>query len=122
MGFERPSNWVFNPAAAVIAGHLGEEILIYYCVDEYTASRRLVPIARRVGGKALRRADWSSSRLISLQIEGPHQSTHAVVRHGVDFKKSRARSTLKRLSPMRSHTCRAHIGFFGLIADWVDLD
>ncbi len=37
LGFERPINWVFNPAAAVIAGALGEEMVIYYCVDEYTA-------------------------------------------------------------------------------------
>src|SRR5262249_35173577 len=35
--FRRPINWVFNPAAAVIAGTLGEEQLIYHCVDEYTA-------------------------------------------------------------------------------------
>src|SRR5438034_8645436 len=27
--FRRPINWVFNPAAAVIAGALGEDLLIY---------------------------------------------------------------------------------------------
>ncbi len=37
LGFRRAINWVFNPAAAVIAGHLGEDLLIYHCVDEYTA-------------------------------------------------------------------------------------
>ena len=37
LGFRRPINWVFNPAAGVIAGALGEEKVIYYCVDEYTA-------------------------------------------------------------------------------------
>src|SRR5436305_1840808 len=37
LGFQRPINWVFNPAAAVIAGTLGEELLIYQCVDEYSA-------------------------------------------------------------------------------------
>src|SRR5262245_47350525 len=35
--FKRAINWVFNPAASVIAGELGEELVIYYCVDEYTA-------------------------------------------------------------------------------------
>ncbi len=30
-------NMVFNPAAGMIAGKLGETELIYYCVDEYTA-------------------------------------------------------------------------------------
>jgi len=35
--FRRPINWVFNPAASIIAGALHEETLIYQCVDEYTA-------------------------------------------------------------------------------------
>src|SRR5947199_6688 len=36
LGFQRPINWVFNPAAASVAGHLSEDLIIYYCVDEYT--------------------------------------------------------------------------------------
>src|SRR5579871_2262524 len=35
LGFTRPVNWVFNPAGAVVAGSLGEEKLIYYCVDAF---------------------------------------------------------------------------------------
>ncbi|HZK80697.1 MAG TPA: hypothetical protein VFC46_06505, partial [Humisphaera sp.] len=37
LGFRRALNWIFNPAAALIAGTLGEDKLIYYCVDEYSA-------------------------------------------------------------------------------------
>src|SRR5688572_25013237 len=37
LGFRRPINWVFNPAAAIVAGTLGEDMIIYYCVDEYSA-------------------------------------------------------------------------------------
>jgi hypothetical protein len=37
LGFQQPVNMVFNPAAGLLAGKLGEESLIYYCVDEYTA-------------------------------------------------------------------------------------
>src|SRR4051812_48090390 len=37
LNFRSPINWVFNPAAAVVAGKLGEDLVIYYCVDEYTA-------------------------------------------------------------------------------------
>src|SRR4051794_23923179 len=29
LGFRRPINWVFNPAAAVVAGALGEDTVIY---------------------------------------------------------------------------------------------
>jgi len=35
--FKNPINMVFNPAAGLLAGKLGEKQLIYYCVDEYTA-------------------------------------------------------------------------------------
>ena len=56
--FRRPINWVFNPAAAVLAGTLGEDRVIYYCVDEYTAfagvpSESLVELEREL----IRRAD-----------------------------------------------------------------
>ena len=37
LDFRSPVNMVFNPAAGLLAGKLGEETLIYYCVDEYTA-------------------------------------------------------------------------------------
>jgi len=34
LGFENVVNMVFNPAAGMIAGKLGESELIYYCVDD----------------------------------------------------------------------------------------
>src|SRR5262245_49269171 len=45
LGFRRPINWVFNPVAAVVAGTLGEEHLIYQCVDEYSALAGVAPKA-----------------------------------------------------------------------------
>src|SRR5439155_604235 len=39
LGFQSPVNWVFNPAAGILAGSLGESKIVYYCVDEYTAFR-----------------------------------------------------------------------------------
>src|SRR6476661_4451979 len=37
LGMKNVINMVFNPAAGMIAGRLGETEQIYYCVDEYTA-------------------------------------------------------------------------------------
>ena len=37
LGFASPVNWVFNPAAGILAGTLNESKIVYYCVDEYTA-------------------------------------------------------------------------------------
>ena len=37
LGFKNAINWVFNPAAGMLARQLGDSFVIYYCVDEYTA-------------------------------------------------------------------------------------
>src|SRR3954452_13276823 len=85
--FRRPINWVFNPAAAVLAGSLGEERVIYYCVDEYTAfagvpSESLIELERGL----CQRADLvvvSAERL--LRSKSPYNPRTVLVRHGVDF-------------------------------------
>ena len=52
LGFSRVVNWVFNPTASVVAGSLSEDLVVYYCVDEFTAfsgvPARLVELERRL--------------------------------------------------------------------------
>jgi glycosyltransferase involved in cell wall biosynthesis len=124
LGFRKPVNWVFNPAAAVIAGALGEELLIYQCVDEYTAfsgvaSSSLAELERQL----LRRSDLVivSAELL-LQSKSPHNPRTVLVRHGVDhdhFRKALDPETI--VPPSIAGLPRPVIGFFGLIADWVDV-
>ena len=87
LGFRDVINWVFNPAAGVIAGALGEKMLIYYCVDEYTAFSG-VPGARSLAleRELLRKADLvivSADRL--LQSKRRENPGTVLVRHGVDY-------------------------------------
>ena len=125
LGFRRPINWVFNPAAAVIAGALGEETLIYQCVDEYTAfSGVAAGSLAELEETLLRRADLvivSADRLYqSKSAFNPHT---VLVRHGVDhdhFRKALDPST--KVPDSIAGLPRPVIGFFGLIADWVDVD
>lgn len=123
--FGRAINWVFNPAASVIAGELGEEMVIYYCVDEYTqftgvASRSLAEMEEQL----MRRSDFvivSADRL--YQSKAPFNPRTALVRHGVDY--SHFRSALDAETPVPEEITRLPrpvIGFFGLIADWVDVE
>jgi glycosyltransferase involved in cell wall biosynthesis len=125
LGFERPINWVFNPAAAVIAGELGEDMLIYYCVDEYTAfsgvsSQSLGELEEQLLG----RADLVIVSADLLYRSKARAGTRTVlVRHGVDFKHFRRALDAATIVPEDiAHLPRPVIGFFGLIADWVDLD
>jgi glycosyltransferase involved in cell wall biosynthesis len=123
--FRRPINWVFNPAAAVLAGSLGEDRVIYYCVDEYTAfagvpSESLIELERGL----LRRADLvvvSAERL--LRSKGPYNRRTVLVRHGVDF--DHFRTALDPATDVPAdirHLPRPVIGYFGLMSpDWVDV-
>jgi glycosyltransferase involved in cell wall biosynthesis len=124
LGFSRPINWVFNPAAAVVAGALGEDLVIYYCVDEYTAfsgvaKGSLVELERGL----LRRADLvivSAERLLrSKSAEGART---VLVRHGVNFAHFRRALDPATVVPDDVASLpRPIIGYFGLMAaDWID--
>ncbi len=123
--FERVINWVFNPAASVIAGELGEETVIYYCVDEYTqftgvASESLAELEEQL----MRRADFvivSADRL--YQSKAPFNPRTVLVRHGVDYSHfCRALDAGTAVPAEIAQLPRPVIGFFGLIADWVDVE
>jgi glycosyltransferase involved in cell wall biosynthesis len=125
LGFERPINWVFNPPAAVIAGTLGEDKLIYYCVDEYTAFSGVSGQSMaEFENQLLRQADLAivtSDRL--LQSRRKINPNTVLVRHGVDFTHFRRALDPKTVIPADIKDLpKPVIGFFGLIADWVDVD
>lgn len=125
LSFSKPLNWVFNPAAAIIAGTLSEDKVIYYCVDEYTAfsgvsSRVLAELEEGL----LRRADLVIvSADLLYQSKAPFNPHTVIVRHGVDFTHFRRALDRETIVPEEiAHLPRPVIGFHGLIADWVDLD
>ncbi len=125
LGFQRPINFVFNPAAAVIAGALGEEQLVYYCVDEYTAFSGVSSTSLgELEEQLLRQAD-----LVIVSADPLYQSKSkinpetVIIRHGVDFNHFRKALDPETIVPPEiANLPRPVIGFFGLIADWVDLD
>jgi glycosyltransferase involved in cell wall biosynthesis len=124
LGFYRPINWIFNPAAALIAGKLQEDLVIYYCVDEYTAfsgvrSQSLAELENQL----LHTADLvivSADRLYQSKVQANPQTV--IIRHGVDFEHfRRALDPGTQLPTDIRGLPRPVIGFFGLIADWVDV-
>jgi len=123
--FRRPISWVFNPAAAVIAGEFDERMLIYHCVDEYTkfsgvASSHLADLEQQLLTKA--HLVLTSAELL-YESKGKLNSQTYLVRHGVDFEHFRkALDPQVTIPPDIARLPRPIIGFFGLIADWVDLD
>ncbi|MCZ2389965.1 MAG: glycosyltransferase [Acidobacteria bacterium] len=124
LGFRDVVNMVFNPAAGLIAGHLGERELIYYCVDEYTAFTGVAPGLKEIEEDLFRRADVvvvSAERLLESKKKF-NAETH-LIRHGTDWQHFRKAVDGGLSMPSDvAHLPRPIIGFHGLIADWVDLE
>jgi glycosyltransferase involved in cell wall biosynthesis len=125
LGFRNPINWVFNPAAAVIAGTLGESLLLYQCVDEYSAFSGVTSQAiADLEDQLLRKSD-----LVIVSAERLRESKSKInpktvlVRHGVDFTHFRRALDPATVVPDEIRGLpKPVIGFFGLIADWVDVE
>jgi len=123
--FRNPITWTFLPTSADVVGSLGEQLIVYQCVDEFseftgTNKTALLEMERRL----IQRADLvivSSDRL--YESKRHHNPNTFLVRHGVDvehFRRACSPTTVvpPELAAMRSPV----IGFHGLVADWVDLE
>lgn len=124
LGFRDAVNMVFNPAAGMVAGSLGEKEIIYYCVDEYTAFTGASSGLREIENDLFTRADLvvvSAERLYHSK-KAFNPNTH-VIRHGTDWQHFRTGldPTLDVPVDIRDLP-RPIIGFHGLLADWVDFD
>ncbi|MCE7960881.1 MAG: glycosyltransferase family 1 protein [Acidobacteria bacterium ACB1] len=124
LGFENVVNMIFNPAAGLIAGHLGESELIYYCVDEYTAFTGVAPGLKEIEEDLFRRSDVvivSAEKL--LESKAQFNSRTHLIRHGTDWNHFRKAVDGKLDLPSEvANLPRPIIGFHGLIADWVDIE
>jgi glycosyltransferase involved in cell wall biosynthesis len=123
--FDSPVNWVFNPAAGILAGRLGEREIIYYCVDEYTAFSGVNTSALlEIEAELLRKANLVivSAEKLQQTKQSPSGPT-LLVRHGVDY--THFRTALDPSTPIPQELAglpKPIIGYFGLIADdWVDI-
>jgi glycosyltransferase involved in cell wall biosynthesis len=124
LSFANVVNMVFNPAAGMIAGRLGESELIYYCVDEYTAFTGATDGLKRIEDGLFRRADLvvvSAQRLFETKKD-LNPNTH-IIRHGTDWQHFRKAVDGDLEIPADvADLPRPIIGFHGLLADWVDYE
>ena len=125
LGFKRPVNYTFLPSAALLAKRLGEDYLIYHCVDEYAAFTDIEagPIL------ALEKELMQKSDLVVVSAEkllddkkSENPNTH-LIRHGTDWAHFRtAIDPDLELPPEVADLPKPIIGFHGLLADWVDFE
>lgn len=122
--FSNVVNMVFNPAAGMIAGQLGESELIYYCVDEYTAFTGASNGLKEIEDSLFRRADLVvvSAQFLLDKKKHFNPNTH-LIRHGTDWRHFRtALDPALTIPDEIADIPRPIIGFHGLLADWVDFE
>ncbi len=124
LGMKNVINMVFNPAAGMIAGKLGETEQIYYCVDEYTAFTGVSAGLKEIEEDLFRQSDFvvvSAETL--LESKKKFNEKTFLIRHGVDFNHFRKSLDAATKIPAEiANLPRPIIGFHGLLADWVDFE
>jgi glycosyltransferase involved in cell wall biosynthesis len=124
LGFRRVVNWVFNPTAAVVAGSLSESLVVYYCVDEFTAFSGIPAQLVALEKTLIEKADLvivSSEKL--RKAKSQHNPRTFLVRHGVQYEHfKKALSADTAIPDDIARLPKPVIGYFGLMAeDWIDI-
>ncbi len=124
LDFANPVNMVFNPAAGLLAGKLGESELIYYCVDEYTAFTGAAKGLKEIEEDLFRKSDLVIVSAEKLFESKKHFNANTfVIRHGTDWNHFRTALANETQIPEEiANLPKPIIGFHGLLADWVDFE
>ncbi len=117
--------WTFLPNVADYVGRLGEQLSVYYCVDEwsmfgYLDRSQTVAAERRL----LARVDCVFAVTDHLvENKRPLNPEIHLAPHGVDHAAfARAMDPATVVPPDLAALPRPVIGFYGTLRDWVDLD
>jgi glycosyltransferase involved in cell wall biosynthesis len=125
LGFKDPITWSFLPTSGEVVGRLGEKLIVYHCVDEFsefvgTDKNAILNMERDL----MRKADQvlvSSGPL--LETKKLHNPRTAMVTHGVDLDHFRKVFDPGVVVPADiAKLPHPVIGFYGLVEDWVDLN
>jgi len=124
LGFRDVISWSFLPSSAPVSGTLDEELVVYHCVDEFSAfSDAPAQQIRELEQRLLRKADVviCSSEKLRLDKARTNPNSH-LVQHGVDIEHfAKAYDPRTTVPDEVKNLPGPVIGFWGLIADWVDL-
>lgn len=124
--FDRPIVWSFLPTTAELVGRLGERAFIYHCLDDHAEFSGVARAAlRRAERRLVRKADlvFTSSELLWRERVQENARTFFVP-HGVNYHHFARAALDPRLTIPDDVAAlpRPIIGFFGLIAEYLDLE
>ncbi|TMA25814.1 MAG: asparagine synthase (glutamine-hydrolyzing) [Deltaproteobacteria bacterium] len=124
LDFKDVVSWSFLPSSAPVAGTLGESLVVYHCVDEFSAfSDAPGQDIRELERRLLLRSDVVLCSSEKLRDDKARLNANAyLVQHGVDLDHfAQAFDPQTEVPDDLKGAPGPIIGFWGLIADWVDL-
>lgn len=109
--------WISLPSAVDLVGHCGEDYSIYYCGDDFSSlagvdHKTIVPMEQELTEKC----DLILTASTKLAQKFPEHKT-CVLEHGVDYPLFSLPAEKPENFPMGKV-----MGFYGQLADWVDID
>jgi glycosyltransferase involved in cell wall biosynthesis len=117
--------WTFLPSTGDYVGTLGEELAVYYCVDEWSMFSYLDRAATVAAEeKLLERVDATFAINDALaDVKRARCAATFVSPHGVDHALfARALEPSTAVPADLAAIPRPRIGFYGTLRDWVDFD
>ncbi|MDQ3367549.1 MAG: glycosyltransferase [Myxococcota bacterium] len=125
LGIDQFQLWSFLPNTAPYVGTLGEELAVYYCVDEWATFPGLPRDATlTMERKLLERVDvsFTTSQALYQSKRGSCRETH-LAPHGVDHARfARALDPAVAIPADVAALPGPRIGFFGTLRDFIDLE
>ncbi|TDP01068.1 glycosyltransferase [Marinomonas balearica] len=109
--------WLSLPSAVDVIGHCDEEVSVYYCGDDFRALAGVDhKIIGRMEDELVEKCDLILTASEMLADRFPAHKTR-LLEHGVDYRQF----AQKRSKPTGvPHT--KTLGFYGQLADWVDIE
>jgi len=123
LAFRRPLLYTFVPASAWVVDRLGCEHLVYHCVDEYSQFAGAGEDIAELEAELIRKSDLVITCTVPLLRSKSRLNPNTIlVRHGVE--RDHFARACDEDTPVPDEVARLPhpiLGFFGLVADWVDL-
>ena len=123
-GMRRIVSWFVLPHPGFLAGHLGEELCVYYCIDDYAAHPG-------VDGPHIAAADQALSRRADLLFVAPpallpgkrmlNRNVHYSP-HGVDVALFGQAAQPGPVPAAAAALPAPVVGYFGSLHEWIDFD
>jgi glycosyltransferase involved in cell wall biosynthesis len=124
LGMDEFQLWTFLPNVADYVGRLGESLSVYYCVDEWSLFSQLDAERTRAAERVLlERVDcvFAINEALAESKRPFNPETH-VAPHGVDRDHFERALSAETVVPADVAGLPAPVlGFYGSIADWVDV-